>query len=436
MGIFDDAKQKFALSSSKPKSVFGGQRAPSAMNLPSSNAKQTTNRTPYTGWPAGQLSIKPQQAPSNPNYIDDARDKAMASHAAMSQINTTQPEEPSLLDTLLGKLTGGYQGGPDQSQMDFSVLDRALSSRLAQIQGVRDQAQSGFDVSDRNVEGMHNAFKHQVETEGVDRYNKIADQQMQGLKDTSASAVGNLEAIKASDMAKRSAMLKNLGIEEAAPAHDVGSDPLNQAIASIQSRGDAEQSNAVGDRATNLAYNNTLANSIGQQGLERRGALAQQLQGILGKLDSAKLDAQSQNDMERMKYTQSADSTAYDRWKDQQGINQNLFNTLSSAQQKANGASTSPEMASGFSGLAADLSNSGYDDGAASNAVGILSQVLSSDYYKGSNGQQSIDPTAGYPLEAILARRLRENGVDQVLATHLATNYANQGNTSKYPTGG
>jgi hypothetical protein len=435
MGIFDDAKQKFALSSAnKPKSVFGGQRAPSAMNP--NNIQTLPYRVQFKGWPAGQLSTQPNQAvPNNPNYIDDHRDKAMADHAAMSQQNTTQPEQPSLLDTLLGKLTGGYQGGPDQSHIDFSSLDRALANRLSQIQGVRDQAQSGFDTSDRNVEGMHNAFKHQVETEGVDRYNKIADTQMQGLRDVSSSAVGNLEAIKASDMAKRSAMLKNLGIEEAAPAHDVGADPLNQAIASIQSRGDAEQSNAVGDRATNLAYNNTVANSIGQQGLERRGQLAQQLQGILGRLDSAKLDVQSQNDQERAKYTQQADSTAYDRWKDQQGINQNLFNTLSRAQQAA-GGSTAQDTVSGFSGLAQDLTNSGTSDQDASNAMGVLSQVLSSDYYKGSNGQQSIDPTAGYPLEAVLARRLRENGVDAVLAAHLATNYANQGNTSKYPTGG
>jgi hypothetical protein len=258
---------------------------------------------------------------------------------------------------------------------------------------------------------------------------------MQGLRDVSSSAVGNLEAIKASDMAKRSAMLKNLGIEEAAGAQDVSANPLNQAIASIQSRGDAEQSNAVGDRASNLAFNQSVATSIGQQGLERRGALAQQLQGILGKLTSAKNDAETQNQSDRLKYSSDVNSQAYDRWKDQQGINQNLFNTLSRAQQSA-GGSGSPETVGGFSGLAADLSNSGYDDQAASNAVGVLSQVLSSDYYKGQNGNQSIDPTMGYPLEAVLARRLRENGVDQVLATHLATNYANQGNTSKYPTGG
>ena len=83
-----------------------------------------------------------------------------------------------------------------------------------------------------------------------------------------------------------------------------------------------------------------------------------------------------------------------------------------------------PMEVPGFGGLAEDLLNTGYEEPDTQRAMQVLSEVLSSDYMNGI--------PEGYDRTSILARRLRENGINPVIATQLATNYGNLGNVNGY----
>jgi hypothetical protein len=82
-----------------------------------------------------------------------------------------------------------------------------------------------------------------------------------------------------------------------------------------------------------------------------------------------------------------------------------------------------PPEVPGFGGLAEDLLNN-YSEPESQQAMSVLSEVLSSDYMNGI--------PEGYDRASILARRLRERGVNPVIASQLATNYSNLGNNNGF----
>lgn len=339
-----------------------------------------------------------------------------------------KPQQSSLFDELLGKVTSDWSG-IDKSKIDYSPLDNALNARMGALNGLRDKSQQNFDKSDANLESMHRGFQNHIQTDGSQRFNNIADQQKTNLTASNDIAQNNLQQIKSDDMAKRQAMLQNLGIQAAGAQEDSSAQGLNQAIGSIESREQADLVNADQDRASNLAYNQGIATSVGQQGVERRGDLSQQLQAIFGKIDMAGADAQAENAQQRFQLEQSAGDKQYDQFRNQQGF---LGDTLGMLQQDAmerdKMAMQQPKPAEigGYAGLNQDLLNSGYEVPQIQNAMGVLADIVASDYRKG------IDPNAGYGETDILMRRMRENGIDPMLAFQVATNYSNMGNTSNY----
>jgi hypothetical protein len=280
---------------------------------------------------------------------------------------------------------------------------------------------------------MHGAARNEVLTQGKQRFEDISNDQLAGLKASRQETVGELQRYKDEENAKRMAMLKNLGIE-ASGATPSDTSAYDQGIASITNRSAAEQANAVGDKATNLAYNTTVANSIGQQGAQRRSELAQQLQGILGKLGMAETEANQQYNMQRAQMQGQSDQNAYDAWQNERKFNQQRYNDLfgqkmqmdeqaARQQQAMMKAGAGPEVL-GYSGLAEDLLNTGFGEDESQRAMQVLSEILSSDYMKGI--------PEGYDKASILARRLRENQVNPVMASQLATNYSNLGNVNGY----
>lgn len=341
-----------------------------------------------------------------------------------------QGSQSSLFDELLGKVTSDW-GGPDKSKIDYSPLDNALNARLGALNGLRDKSQQNFDKSDVALEGMHRALQDRITTDGAAKYNQIADTQKADLTASNDIAQNNLQKYKADDMAKRTAMLQNLGIEAAGAQEDTSANSLNQAIGSIESREQADLATADANRGTNLAYNQGIATSVGQQGVERRGDLAQQLQAIFGKIDMASADAQAENAQQRFQLEQNAGDKQYQQWRDQKGF---MSDTLGMLQEDARAreemamksGQQDPQVMSGFAGIGQDLLNSGYEVPDVQNAMTVLSTITSGDYRKG------IDPNAGYNDVSILNRRLQEQGISPMLAIQLATNYANLGNTSKY----
>lgn len=371
-----------------------------------------------------------ETASTKPRFsVDEQRDRAMARRQGMGP-NAQPPmqQEDDFFSKLMEQLQGEYTG-VDRTKVDYSPLDNALKARMDAIGGIRNQANDNFKTSDANLEAMHRAFQNNINTEGAGRFNTTADNAKTQLTGINTDAQQRLQAIKADDMAKRQAMLQNLGIEEAGAAPDESANPLNQALASIASRNEAELANVEQDRNTNLAFNSKIATSVGQQGVERRAALQQQLQGILGKLGMAEADAQAENQQGRLSIEQNAGNQQYQQWRDRQGFLQDTLGMMQDdARKQAEMAQGSgdPVKVGGFSGLAQDLVNTGYDVPEIQNAMSALSQITGSDYMKG------IDPNAGYSESAVLNKILQQRGIDPMLAIQLATNYANLGNTSSY----
>jgi hypothetical protein len=344
---------------------------------------------------------------------------------------------PSLLEQLLNKIDDPYGGF--HGKVDTSALDNAFRSALGQINTVRGNANQNFQTSDKNLLGMHEAARNDVLTNGKARFEDISNDQIQGLKQTRDESVGILNQQKAQDNARRMAMLKNLGQEGLATNQDVMSnDPYNKGIESIVSRDAAQLANAQGDKATNLAYNTTVANSIGQQGDQRRSELAQQLQGILGSLGRAEVDTNNQYAQQKAAMQAQAAQQDYAQWGDQRNFDRQRYNDLFGQKQQMEDrayqmardqammqqkAASQPVL--GFGGLAEDLLNTGYDPQQSQQAMGALSQVIASP-------EMTALPQ-GSDRTNFIARRLKEQyGIPEVIATQLAVNYGNLGNVRGY----
>lgn len=336
------------------------------------------------------------------------------------------PKVASPLEVLMERLSQGYQG-TDPSQIDFSALDKALESRLGALTGARNQIRGNFDKSDVALEGMHRAFENQVRTEDAARYNQIADQQKGNLNANAQQGVSALEASRAKQTAERQAMLQNLGIQEAGRAEDTSLEGLNEGIDTINQRNNINQNLAEQQRGTNLAYNNTVAQSIGQAGVARRSALQQQLQALMGKVDMAEAEARSQNEIERSRQMSQANSAGYDQWNDQQNRYMDMFQILNGneiAREKMAMQNLPSEVKpSGLNRVAADLEMSGSDPAMAQRGLAALSQILSEgNYLEGANGPEGNTP---YDRVNIITQKLKARGVDPMTATAIGISYGN-----------
>lgn len=411
------ANQKWALGNNKPSPV---PASPSAEMLP-------YKKSPFN-WQAGNLALQnPQQKDSR--YVDDARDRAMAGRQGMgANVVTPEDHQSSLFDDLLGRGTAKW-GGVDKSQIDYSPLDKILASRMGLIDQLTGQTNQNFDKSDLALEQMHRALQNDLNTTAAGNYNKIADEgkaNLQGVQDTSNQRIQN---IKAEDMAKRQAMLKNLGIEAAGAQADTASDPLSEAQANIAEHANAGLVRMDQDRAGNLAFNQGISSSVGQQGVERRAALQQQLQQVLGKLGMAKTDYQNQDAQQRMQLDRDAEQRQYQEFDRERSYAADTANKMEDRafQQQQAMAKSNQQKTSGFAGLAADLQHTGYDDATIQNAMGALTDVLGTQYMKGINPQE-------YDKTAVLTRRLQEPpyNLPKMIAGQLATNYGNLGSSNSY----
>ena len=352
------------------------------------------------------------------------------------------PPPPSLIDQLIAGLSETYEAPqrPDMQQYinNFnSTLDQALQAKLAGFGGIRNTAQENYNTSDRNLMEMFGANAANIAQQGSAAYNKITADQKAGLTASRDSSINALQADRQKQIAERQAMLQALGIQGVGAAEDPTVNTLNNSIDTITRRSDTNLGMADQMGASNQAYNQSVVNSVNQQGTERRAALMQQLQGIFGKLDMAEADARSQTEQQKaqaalqMQQAQmSAPDNGYEVFKDRQNLMMDLYKTLTGQQlerdKMASSGQTQANKVQGFSGLAQDLVNNGIPPEQAAQYMGVLSNVLGSEYMQG------ISPDEGYDRGSVLARRLMENGVPAVVAGQLATNYANLGNNASF----
>lgn len=416
--------------------------------VPRQTPSASVSRTPYDpngSWSAeqGAADFAKASRANNPAYGQVPDDMYAAAKARMNPslnppLESLMPQQdtgPSIMEQLLDQLDDPYGGF--QGKIDTSALDNALRSRLGQINTLRQNTNNNFSVSDQNIANMHNAMKRDVETTGKASFNDISNDQIASLQANQDQAVQALQAQKAKDAAERTAMLKNLGIQ-ASGATPSDTSAYDQGISSITSRGGAERANAVGDRATNLAYNQTVANSIGQQGAERRAALTQQLQSILGQLGMAETEANSDYANAVSEMESQARQQDFENWQNERNFTRQRYNDMFGQKMDLDRfnyqqqrdmmeqamKADEGDQAFGFSTLADDLLNSGFNDADSQNAMAVLSNVLTSP-------EMSAIPSEA-DRTAYLAQLLRQNGVNPVMAAQLATNYRNLGNTNSY----
>lgn len=370
-------------------------------------------------WEAGNLALRPNE----PDFVN--RGATRATHddiPASTYRDGPGPQSP--LEILMERLNQGYQG-PDPSKMNFEALDRALNMRLGQIDGARNQVQGNFKESDANLEGMHKAFENQIRTKDAARYNQIADQAKSNLNKNTQTVTGALQASRSQEAAERMAMLKALGQEQSAGAVDPNAAIFNEGITTANLRNDTNQTMADEQRAGDLAYNNTVAQSVGQAGVQRRSALQNQLQGILGKLSMAEAEARTQNETERQRAISSAGNAGYEQWNDQQNRNLDLFKILSGeelAREKMSMDTNAPR-ATGMGALAQDL-GSILPQEEASMGIATLNKVLSGgNYLQGAQGEQGNQP---FDKRAVLIQKLKNEGLPEHIATAVGIAYGDQ----------
>lgn len=363
------------------------------------------------------------------------------------------PEAPgkSLMDQLMDELSQQYE--PSNRKADTSAykaqfdqfitgLDNALTARLDALGDVRKQAQSNYTTSDRNLSDMFGATANNIATQGSQRFSDIANQHKAGLTSVRDEAIGNLQADRDKSAATRAAMLKSLGIEAAGAAIDPGEETLSRGIGTLNERSASALTGAENAGATNQAYNQSVVNSVNQQGAERRAALTQQLQAIQNQLGMAEADMKGEHEQQKaqlqMQWNQAqqeaenaTNENDYQIWKDRQSTIMDLYKTLSDREMEEaklmGQGGGEVEKVQGFRGLAQDLLNGGVDENTASQTIAALSEVVSKPYMQG------IHPDDGYSRADIIARQLVENyNIPATLANHVATNYVNLGNNSYY----
>lgn len=429
MGLLDEwfkVKKDENNPAAARKFALGNNTGPTP-NVRQADRVSSSTKKPFTGWPAGQLSLKP-----NP-----------PAKREVSEAYPLPPSQPSLMDQLMAELSQGYERPQAQQQQGdgglslyMKSLDDALAAKLGAIGGIRNQAQQNFQTSDQNLASMFGATANNIATQGSQRFGEIAQANKQGILGARDESLNRLQADQARSQANRQAMLQALGIQEAGAAVDPGDQTMQDAMTGITNRSNIASQGAEQAGTTNQAYNQSVVNSVNQQGAERRGALTQQLAALQNQLGMAEADAQSEYGQQKAQLQakfQEAQANAaaanneqdYKIWSDRQNLVFDLWKTITDRENKAGEAAQDTKV-QGFGGLAQDLLNQGVPQEQASQYMNILSNVIGGEYMKG------VHPDEGYDRASILARRLIENGVPAVIAGNLATNYSNLGNNAYF----
>jgi len=366
-----------------------------------------------------------------------------------AQITAAQDKQ-SLMDQLMERITGQYepmmpgpQGGPNPNDEIMArisgQLDQALAAKLGAIGNARNLAQENFNTSDSNLAAMFGANANNIASQGSARFGEIANNQRAGINATRDESLNRLSADRNNAMQQRQAMLQALGIEAAGAQEDPGDTTMQDAMTGITNRSNIATQGANQGEAINQTYNQSVVNSVNQQGTERRAALMQQLQAIQAELGSAEANVQGEAaqaksalEIQRMQAEAQAQGQSfsdmnkfgYQQFNDNRDLAFDLWKTINSQDQQAE--DTAMPKTQGYAGLGVDLINQGVPEAEAAQYMGALSQVIGSEYMQG------IHPDEGYDRQSIISRRLQEMRVPPAIAAMLATNYANLGNNASF----
>jgi hypothetical protein len=176
-------------------------------------------------------------------------------------------------------------------------LDQARSAQLAAIADAENRTNQNFDQSDQAIGNIYAKGKQDT----------LADNQT--LKDNNANLVGGLNNMysgavqglqddRHKEMQDQTEMLKSLGIQQAGMG-DAGQ-TQTKAIANASQNQQAAVDKAMQYGGADLTANTARADGLISEGSARQAALRSQLSGVLGQLDSKKLDINNQYEQNAM----------------------------------------------------------------------------------------------------------------------------------------
>lgn len=428
------------------------------MPLRKTQAKNPRKRdTDYKPIPLGQARPRTVQ----PNIRQAMRNDDPTPGVMPAPMQRAPEPEPMFdpMDDLLGGLQDFVPPQQDNSQFEahkaeiMAQLDEMLGGQLAGLQGARNQIQGNFNTSDKNLEGMHRAFQNDISTSGKAAFADIGNDLTGSLANSRDQSVGALQALEAGNRNEMTAMLKNLGIQEAAPG--LKSDVYDEASANIIGRTATDLTSANQQTANNQSFNQGLATTTGMQGMQRRAALAQQMQALMGDVAeketdvrSAHLSARAKAEADLMGMQQesgaAAQEAAWEQYKWEQDRLDDRLGQLSdqnfqreqwdydadmqreSMAAKAAMQQEEPVEISGFAGFTQDLANN-YGPQVAQQVTTALSEVYNSPAFRQEPGGVKRDPTS-----VAVSQLVNKYGIPTSVALHAVTNYNQLGRTSKF----
>jgi hypothetical protein len=183
------------------------------------------------------------------------------------------------------------------------MIEQAYSSALGNITSARSSANQNFEKSDANIAALSAGHVNEIQTKDRDAVNRIGSDLQNNYAQTFDNAQGTLEADRTAQLNERGAMLQRLGIQEAGLGE--AGKAQSDAIARLTENEAGAMKQAQGYQAADLVRNTEQAQSQASAGLERRGELHKQLQGILGNLDQAETELGQNKAHEKIQAYQS-----------------------------------------------------------------------------------------------------------------------------------
>jgi hypothetical protein len=235
---------------------------------------------------------------------DSGANALKALSGGFNQSSYAAPESLSAVNTVPhDDITGGQQGqqnpmiagilaainnqSPYDSGPYMQNLDAARASSLKAIAGAEDRTNANFNTSNQAIGNIYAKGKQDTLADNNVLKSNNADL-VGGLNSMYAGATKGLQDDRHKEMADQVAMDQALGIQQAGLG--TAGQTQTKAIANASQAQQASVDKALQYGGADLTENTARADGLISEGASRQAALRSQLAGVLGQLDSKKID--------------------------------------------------------------------------------------------------------------------------------------------------
>lgn len=251
----------------------------------------------------GEWSKKPQQNQpleklaglgSINNYSDPSGGMTRQGH---DENMTNQTDEDKLLQKradIEALLDQDYVDDPESKRM----IEEAYASALANISGARTRANDNFAKSDANIAALSAGHVNTIKTDDLNAVKRIGGELKSGITSNNEGVRESIQDDRSREIAEKTAALQRLGIQEAGLG-DAGRSQ-SEAISKNAMAEQGMQNQASVYQAADETRNTEQAQSQASAGVERRSALHNDLQKILGNIDQSEADIQGKISQDKL----------------------------------------------------------------------------------------------------------------------------------------